>query len=318
MARTTDMKKKKIVVTGAAGLVGQNLVLLLREQGYQHIVAIDKHTKNLHTLTKLNPGIEAYSADLAEPGLWENEFAKASCVIILQAQITGLREIDFQRNNVQANVNIIAACKKHKVPYVIQISSSVLHSKADDFYVKTKTAQEKTIVDSGLSYTILRPTLMFGWFDPKHFGWLSRFMARVPVFPVPADGKFVRQPLYNRDFCRVIQHCLEHQPVGKSYDVVGAEDVEYIDIIRMIKKIKRLDTRILCIPYGLFYVLLWVYALFDKNPPFTTSQLKALTIGDYFEGVDTQAEFGITLTPLQQAMEETFTDPRYAEVLIDR
>lgn len=318
MARATTIKQKKIVVTGAAGLVGQNLVLLLREQGYEHIVAIDKHTKNLYTLVQLNPGIEAYSADLAEPGLWENEFHKAACVIILQAQITGLREEDFQRNNVQANENIIAACKKHKVPYVIQISSSVLHSKADDFYVKTKTAQEKTIVASGLAYTILRPTLMFGWFDPKHFGWLSRFMERVPVFPVPADGKFVRQPLYNRDFCRVIQYCLENQPIGKSYDVVGAEDITYIDIIRLIKQIKGLKTRILCIPYHLFYVLLWVYAQFDKNPPFTTSQLKALTIGDYFQGVDTRAEFGITLTPLRKAMEETFTHKQYAEILIDR
>jgi len=317
MARSSGIKNKKIVVTGAAGLVGQNLVLLLREQGYERIVAIDKHTKNLHTVTKLNPGIEAYSADLAEPGLWEEEFSKAACVVILQAQITGLRESDFQRNNVQTNENIIAACKKHKVPYVIQISSSVLHSKADDFYVKTKTAQEKTIVDSGLAYTILRPTLMFGWFDPKHFGWLSRFMERVPIFPVPGDGKFVRQPLYNRDFCRIIQHCIEHQPVSKSYDVVGTEDIEYIEIIRMIKNIKRLKTRILCIPYNLFYILLWVYALFNKNPPFTTSQLKALTIGDYFQGVDTQKEFGITLTPFRQAMEETFTDSRYAEVLID-
>lgn len=318
MKRSTDIKTEKIVITGAAGLVGQNLVLLLREQGYRHIVAIDKHTKNLHTLSQLNPGVELYSADLAEPGAWANEFAGAACVVILQAQITGLWEEDFKRNNVVANHHIIDACRQHKVPYVIQISSSVLHSKADDFYVQTKTAQERTIVDSGLAYTILRPTLMFGWFDPKHFGWLSRFMERVPVFPVPGNGKFVRQPLYNRDFCRVIQHCIENQPLGKSFDIVGAEDIEYIEIIRMIKEIKGLKTKVLCIPYTLFYVLLWIYALFDKHPPFTTSQLKALTVGDYFKGVDTQKEFGIVLTPLRKAMQETFTDSRYSGVLIDR
>lgn len=158
---------------------------------------------------------------------------------------------------------------------------------------------------------------MFGWFDPKHFGWLSRFMKKVPVFPVPGDGKFVRQPLYNRDFCRIVQYCIEQQPVGKSYDLVGAEDIEYIEIIRLIKQIKGLKTRIVSIPYFIFYILLWIYALFDKHPPFTTSQLKALTIGDYFQGVNTQQEFGIALTPLKQAMEETFTDSRYAEVLID-
>jgi len=313
-----SIKNKKIVITGAAGLVGQNLVLLLREQGYQHIVAIDKHTKNIATLVKVNPGIEIYSTDLAERGAWENEFAHAACVIILQAQITGLHEEEFVRNNVTANNNVLEACRKAKVPYIIQISSSVLHSKADDFYVQTKTAQEKTVVESGLPYTILRPTLMFGWFDPKHFGWLSRFMARVPVFPIPGNGKYVRQPLYNRDFCRVIQYCLEHQPIGKSYDVVGAEDIEYIEIIKMIKEIKGLKTRIVSIPFFLFDILLRVYALFDRHPPFTSSQLHALTVGDYFQGVNTQAEFGITLTPVRQALEETFTDPRYSEVVIDR
>ena len=159
---------------------------------------------------------------------------------------------------------------------------------------------------------------MFGWFDPKHFGWLSRFMERVPVFPIPGDGKYVRQPLYNRDFCRVIQYCLEHQPVGKSYDVVGAEDIEYIEIIRRIKHIKGLKTRIINIPYWLFDILLRIYAIFDKHPPFTTSQLHALTVGDYFKGVNTQETFGIKLTPLQQAFEETFTDLRYSNVVIDR
>jgi nucleoside-diphosphate-sugar epimerase len=317
MAKQT-IKNKKIIITGAAGLVGQNLVLLLREQGYKHIVAIDKHTKNIATLVKINPGIEIYSTDLAEPGNWETEFSGAACVVILQAQITGLHEEEFIRNNITANKNILAACRKANVPYIIQASSTVLHSKADDFYVRTKTAQEKTVVESGLPYTILRPTLMFGWFDPKHFGWLSRFMSKVPVFPVPGDGKYVRQPLYNRDFCRVIQYCIEHQPAGKSYDVVGAEDIEYIEIIRKIKNIKGLKTRIIRIPYHLFDILLKIYALFDRHPPFTSSQLHALTVGDYFQGVNTQEEFGITLTPLQQAFEETFTDPRYSEVVIDR
>jgi nucleoside-diphosphate-sugar epimerase len=321
VASSTDvaeMKQKKIVITGAAGLVGQNLVLWLREQGYEQLVTFDKHVHNNATLARLNPGVAVHTVDLAERGVWESGFAGAACVVILQAQITGLFEEEFRRNNVVANQHILDACKKHRVPYIIQVSSSVLHSKADDFYVQTKTAQEQTAVHSGLRYTILRPTLMFGWFDPKHFGWLSRFMERVPVFPVPADGKFVRQPLYNRDFCRIIQYCIEHQPAGKSFDIVGAEDITYIDIIRLIREIKKLKTRIVCIPYHLFYVLLWVYALFDKHPPFTCSQLKALAVGDYFTGVDTRREFGIALTPVRDAMKETFTDVRYADVVIER
>jgi len=39
---------------------------------------------------------------------------------------------------------------------------------------------------------VLRPTLMFGWFDRKHVGWLKRFMERMPVFPIPGDGRMWR------------------------------------------------------------------------------------------------------------------------------
>lgn len=308
----------RIIITGAAGLVGQNLVLLLREHGYDNLLAIDKHTKNLHTLSRINPGVSIYSTDLSEHGVWSNEFKGADCVIILQAQITGLKEEEFVKNNIQANINVLEACKRNNVPYVIQISSSVLHSKADDYYVRTKLAQEKTVVESGIPYTILRPTLMFGWFDPKHLGWLSRFMEKVPVFPVPGDGKYVRQPLYNRDFCRIIKHCIENKPVGSTYDIVGAEDITYVDIIKQIKQIKSLKTRIVHIPYTLFDWLLRIYALFDSSPPFTSSQLHALTIGDYFKGVDTEKVFGIKLTPLHRAFTETFSDARYSNIVIDR
>ena len=45
---------------------------------------------------------------------------------------------------------------------------------------------------------------MFGWFDRKHLGWLARFMQRAPVFPIPGDGRYLRQPLYVGDLCNVI------------------------------------------------------------------------------------------------------------------
>ena len=59
---------KKIIITGAAGLVGQNLVLLMREQGYTNLVAIDKQSANLKLLGELNPGVRIVEADLAAPG----------------------------------------------------------------------------------------------------------------------------------------------------------------------------------------------------------------------------------------------------------
>lgn len=311
-------KHAKIILTGAAGLVGQNLVVELRAQGYTSLVAIDKHEYNLDILRKLHPEVRCVPADLAEPGDWASEFERAACVIQLHAQITGKHAEAFVRNNVEATHRVLAAIRAHAVPYLVHISSSVVNSIADDDYTNTKKAQEKLVLESGIRHCVLRPTLMFGWFDPKHLGWLSRFMARTPVFPIPGDGKYMRQPLYERDFCRCIAACLETQPDGATYDIVGDTRIDYVDIIRAIKRAKGLHTWIVHIPYGLFRFLLNVYALFSRKPPFTADQLKALTAGDDFRGVDTQATFSVTQTPFEDAIRESYCDPRYSAVVLKR
>jgi nucleoside-diphosphate-sugar epimerase len=312
------IRKSKIVITGAAGLVGQNLMLLLREQGYTDLVAIDKHAENLAILAELNPDVLTHHADLSEPGDWQQLFEGVNCVVILQAHITGLDWSEFERHNITANQLIQDTCKQYNVPYIVQASSSVVVSSQNDFYVQSKTAQEEMAMNCGIPCVALRPTLMFGWFDPKHLGWLARFMEKTPVYPIPGHGRYVRQPLYNRDFCRILQYCIEHRPEGKVYDIVGNEEIDYIDIIRMIKRIKKLNTIILCIPKKLFEWLMRGYAMISSKPPFTVSQLEALTNGDYFTGVDTEKEFGIKLTPIEEAFTETFTDERYSHILIKR
>lgn len=308
----------KIVVTGAAGLVGQNLLLLLAEKGYSQVVALDCHAANLAIAQSLNPAYQMVCADMAEAGSWQACFEGAKAVVQLHAQITGLFESDFERNNLTATRHVLAACQRYAVPYLVHSSSSVVHSVADDAYTRTKLAQEALVVDSGLNVCVLRPTLMFGWFDPKHFGWLSRFMERVPVFPIPGDGRYVRQPLYNRDFGRVILACLERGISGEAYDIVGAEDVEYIDIIKTIRDVKQLHTMIMTIPIRLFDWLLRFYALFSSKPPFTSSQLTALTAGDYFTGVDIAQVFGVTPTPFAEAIRETFQHPVFSRIVVGR
>lgn len=308
----------KIIITGAAGLVGQNLIVQLREKGYQNIVALDKHAYNLSILKQLHPQVNTQWADLSQPGAWQEHFAQGACLILLQAQITGKTQEIFVRNTLHSTQHILEAAHRYGLPYLIHVSSSVVNSVAHDDYTATKKEQEQMVIQSGIHYCVLRPTLMFGWFDPKHLGWLSRFMEKTPVFPIPGHGRYARQPLYNKDFCRIIIYCMEQAPKNKIYDIVGHDTVDYIDIIQTIKRVKGLKTRIIHIPYQLFYFLLSVYALFSRSPPFTADQLKALTAGDYFTGVDTQANFGVVQTPFPQAIEETFCDPRYSQIVLKR
>jgi hypothetical protein len=156
---------------------------------------------------------------------------------------------------------------------------------------------------------------MFGWFDRKHLGWLSRFMKKAPVFPIPGSGRYLRQPLFVLDFCRIIRACLEQQATG-SYNITGRDRVDYIDIIRTIKRETGAGAMIVKIPYALFWVMLKTYALIDNDPPFTTQQLQALVTPDEFELIPWWDIFGVPPTPFAEAVRQTFTG-RHANVVLE-
>ncbi|PIJ49276.1 NAD-dependent dehydratase [Erwinia sp. OLTSP20] len=311
------MLKKKVILSGGAGLVGQNLVARLKAKGYSNIVVLDKHRNNLEVLKRVQPDITVEYADLAQSGQWQQHFVGADVVVMLQAQIGGNDYQEFVRNNIDSTRLQLDTIKANNVPYMVQISSSVVESVADDFYTNTKKEQEKMVLECGIPCPILRPTLMFGWFDRKHLGWLSRFMKKVPVFPIPGDGRYMRQPLYVGDFANIIISCIENDIRDGVYNISGHEKIDYIDMIREIKRAIRAKTLILHIPYSLFYALLWVWGKFDKNPPFTTQQLAALTAKDEFEVIDWPGIFGVPYTPFRVAVDETFNDPRYSGVELE-
>jgi nucleoside-diphosphate-sugar epimerase len=302
---------KRIFITGAAGLVGQNLIAQLARTSEFELVAVDKHPENTAILQGLHPAMTVVLADLAEPGEWEGLARECDAVVMLQAQIGGLDPDEFERNNITATQRVLAAAKPGA--YLVHVSSSVVNSSARDLYTESKKRQEALVAACDLPNVILRPTLMFGWFDRKHLGWLQRFMRRTPVFPIPGDGRYLRQPLYAGDFASIIGACLKSGVQG-TYNISGLERIDYIDLIRLIREIDGGRTPIVRIPVWLFSFLLKTYALFDPNPPFTAAQLKALRTPDIFEVIDWPAIFGVRATPLREALATTFKDPTYADV----
>lgn len=311
------MQDRKIILPGGAGLVGQNLVARLKARGYRNIVVLDKHQANLAVLLNMHPDVVAECVDVAEPGGWQRHFAGADVVVMLQAQIGGNDYQDFVRNNVDSTRLILGCIKANAVPCLVHVSSSVVESVADDFYTNTKKQQEQLVLESGIACPVLRPTLMFGWFDRKHLGWLSRFMLKVPVFPIPGHGRYMRQPLYVGDFVNIIISCIERNVPAGVYNISGHEKVDYVDMIREIRRATRARCMILHIPYALFHALLWLWSCFDRNPPFTTQQLAALIARDEFEVIDWPQIFGVPCTPFRVAVEETFNDPRYSGIVLE-
>ncbi|MDA9649533.1 NAD-dependent epimerase/dehydratase family protein [Alphaproteobacteria bacterium] len=311
------MKKKKILITGAAGLVGQNLITRLKTRFDLELICVDKHHKNCLIFRKFNPEIKLIEEDLAKSDT-EFDFVKdIDIVIIIHAQISGLTETPFIANNVIATQNIINASIENKISYIIHISSSVVLSKAYDFYTQTKIAQEKLILESGIPSVVLRPTLMFGWFDRKHLGWLAHFIKRSPVFPIPNFGRYLRQPLYAGDFCSVIESCIDDPKPNQIFDISGQNKVYYVDLIKLLKLSTDSKSIILPIPYQLFWVLLKVYSFFSKDPPFTTQQLEALVISEEFPIIDWPDIFSVKTTPLEEAFEQVYKHGKYSKVKLE-
>ena len=95
------------------------------------------------------------------------------------------------------------------------------------------------------------------------------------------------------------------------------EKIDYVDIIRTIKRTTAAGALILRIPYSVFYFLLWLWSQFDRNPPFTTQQLAALIARDEFEVIDWPTIFDVACTPFATAIDETFNHPVYGRVVLE-
>jgi nucleoside-diphosphate-sugar epimerase len=108
-----NLQNKTIILPGGAGLVGQNLVVRLKERGYSKLIVLDKHHANLKILKQIQPNILIEYADLAEPGDWQKYFQgdEEAAVIMLQAQIGGNDYEEFQRNNIDSTKLILDLVK---------------------------------------------------------------------------------------------------------------------------------------------------------------------------------------------------------------
>ncbi len=309
----------KVFLPGGAGLVGLNLIAVLQERHPDwQLVVVDKKREAVAIGSRLFPAVRFLCEDLTgtDGASWPCLLEGCGACVMLQAEIGNTDPGAFERNTIASTRVVLAELHRAGLSRLVHISSSVVNSVATDLYTTTKRRQEELVAMEWPGVVILRPTLMFGWFDRKHLGWLARFMARVPLFPIPGSGRFIRQPLYATDFCRVIVRCLENPTLTGRHDITGTERVSYLSLMRQLKQVVGARTWIIHLPIPLFAALLRIWALISRQPAFTADQLKALTAGDTFELTDWPQRFAVTPTPLAEALRITHRDPRFATILI--
>ena len=292
----------KILIAGGAGFVGKNLIRVMKEVGFNpvDITVIDKDEVNLNFVKNL--GVTAVLADLSLPGQWGDNFNHQDLVITLQAQISGPKYEDFRRNNIEATQNVIEAAKKFGVKKIIHFSSAAVLSVRQDFYATTKKAGDELVKNSRLSYVILQPSLMYGPLDNKNIGWLINFAKKCPIFPIPGNGQYPRQPIYIDDMSHLVIEFIKNFPSeDRVYSINGQQVINFREIIStVLKNMGGLRTAVY-LPLPIFLFLLRIYDILFKSP-FTPDQIKSLTSGDVFPEYPWWDEFKIEMTSFDQGV----------------
>ena len=307
----------KIFIPGGAGLVGINLIAAIKER-YPNweLVVVDKKYKSIQVAEKIFPNVKFICEDLTKDinQNWPSEIKECDVCIMLQAEIGSKRSDLFELNNVVSTKVILKQLKIAGIKRIIHVSSSVVNSKSDDLYTFTKRKQEFLVKESFPKCVVLRPTLMFGWFDRKHLGWLANFMVKLPLFPIPGKGDFVRQPLFVGDFSSIIISCIIDESISGKYNISGLEKIKYLRLMKMLKEIKSSRILFIHLPIPIFAFLLKIWALISKNPAFTTSQLYSLIAGDEFQIIDWPNIFNVKSTPFKEALKITHNHKRYSKI----
>ncbi|MEB3319091.1 MAG: NAD-dependent epimerase/dehydratase family protein [Cyanobacteriota bacterium] len=309
----------RLFLPGGAGLVGLNLISQLRERHPDwSLLVVDKKAEAVKAGRHLFPEVTFLCEDLCltEGVQWPKLMINCDACVMLQAEIGNTDASQFERNNIESTKVVLRQLEHSSIHNLVHISSSVVNSVSHDLYTTSKRRQEELVLNAWPEAVVLRPTLMFGWFDRKHLGWLARFLRKSPLFPIPGSGRFIRQPLFVKDFCSVIMSCLEQSQRNGSYDITGLEQISYLSLMRELRRAVHARSVMIHLPIPLFSFLLQVWAAISRQPAFTKSQLKALTAGDEFEVIDWPGIFKVTPTPLSEALRIAYGDSDLARVEI--
>ena len=286
----------KIVIPGGAGFVGRNLVRYLYQSRYnmEDVVVIDYNKEYIKYVKKY--GAHTVNADLTTAGEWYEEFNDADIVINLAAQLSSPDNELFYRNNILTVKNIIEAMEKSSVQRIIHTSSASVLSEWQDDYSRTKKEGEDLVVNSGIEYCVIQPSIMYGPTDETNIGYLIDFARKIPIFPIPGHGKWPRQPIYIDDISNLLLQLTRNFPKNRIISINGKEVILFKDMVKtVLKEIGGIKIRVF-LPLKLFIFLMMAYQKIRGSNDFTPDQVRALTTIETFKEEPWWDEFNVPFT----------------------
>lgn len=183
-------------------------------------------------------GVEKFVVDFVNAGRLAQGMEGCEAVFNLAGIIRDFPDegTTFRKVHIDFTRQLIDACEAAGVKRYLHMSALGVDSGLKVGYNTSKLAAENIVRESGLEWTIFRPSLIFGpgdRFAVEFAGWMRRGR---PI-PVIGRGDYRLMPVGRTDLCRGMVKLISNEnSIGKTYNIGGPERLSYIDILRIIEK----------------------------------------------------------------------------------
>lgn len=283
----------RIIVAGGTGFIGKALVQALSGAGHEILLLQRPGSRSRSTETG---GFEVVRGDPEKPlslGQMEGDAVINLVGIIREFPSAG---VTFHGAHCLVTKNLVDYARRAGIKRFLQMSALGVRPNAKTKYLLTKYEAEQYVKESGLEWTIFRPSVVFG--PGSHLvRLLSNMIRRLPAVPVIGDGKYKLQPVHVTDICAGFHKSLDDSgAIGRTYDIGGPEIMTYDRILDIIgealakRKVVKLHQ-----PVWLLRPMASVLGRF-RWFPFTNEQVTMLLEDNYTEDKSYFEHFGIART----------------------
>ena len=222
------VKPLRIVVTGASGFIAKNLRKYLSEKNVELISISRNNFKNFKCETKI------ISKNYEEKNLFK-KIQNSDTLIHLIGIGRQSINTDYDMINTELTKHIVNLSKKTKIKKIIFLSGLGVSPDTSLSYFISKYNAEKQIIDSGLDFTVFRPSYIIGKDDL--FSKNLKKQIRFGEIIIPGSGNYSIQPIHVSDVVKVIFESVSQSKFNnKIIDLVGPDYITYEKYVKLFSK----------------------------------------------------------------------------------